>query len=115
MAAWLSPGSLWLAVMPLYGWLILSFMAGSLWGFADRLSVLRAAAVVFPLLAVPAYLFLPPVWGLALMAVLFLTLLPIDAALLRQQWISRAYWRLRLAVTAAVVACLLLVIGKFGQ
>ncbi len=94
-------------LLVLYGTIILSFMSGTIWGFATRAKG-RHAAVLYALSTAPA------LWALALgfsnvmLALGFLALLLLDrhaqAAGLAPPW----WMRLRLLLTALVVPCLLL-------
>jgi hypothetical protein len=106
------------SVMQIYGLVILSFMAGVIWGFATRAT--GRLATYFYALSV-----LPPIWafftatgatGPALMALLvgFVALLPIDwtaarAGLAPPWWLS-----LRLLLTTVVAACLVVGLGAEG-
>jgi hypothetical protein len=99
------------AVMQIYGLVILSFMAGVIWGFATRASGPQAG--YFYALSV-----LPPIWafvtatgatGPALMALLigFVALLPIDWTATRAGLTPPWWMRLRLILTTVVVVCLI--------
>ena len=81
-------------------------MAGSQWGLAGGHGGLRLAAVIFPLLAWPGLIFLGPVLTPQTQAVLFAALLLMDHRLLRLGLIAPSYWRLRLQVSAVVIASL---------
>lgn len=106
------------AVMQIYGIVILSFMAGVIWGFATRAT--GAQAGYFYALSV-----LPPIWaffaatgatGPSLWALLvgFVVLLPIDWTAARAG-LAPAWWmRLRLLLTTVVSACLIVGIGAEG-
>jgi hypothetical protein len=97
-------------VMQVYGLIILSFMAGVIWGFGTRAEGSRAG--LFYALSV-----LPPIWafftatgatGPALAALVtgFVALLPIDWTAARAG-LAPAWWMsLRLMLTAVVVVCL---------
>jgi len=103
------------AVMQIYGLVILSFMAGVIWGFATRATGLVAG--YFYALSV-----LPPIWaffaatgatGPALMALLvgFVALLPIDWTAARAGLAPDWWMRLRLLLTTVVAACLIVGLG----
>lgn len=98
------------AVLQIYGLVILSFMAGVIWGFATRATG-RVAAYFYALSVVP------PIWaffaataatGPALLALLigFMALLPIDWTAMRAGLAPPWWMRLRLILTTVVVACL---------
>jgi hypothetical protein len=103
------------AVMQIYGIVILSFMAGVIWGFATRASGRQAG--LFYMMSV-----LPPIWafffatgatGPALAALLagFVGLLPIDWTAMRAG-LAPAWWmQLRLLLTTIVGACLVVGLG----
>ncbi len=90
----------------LYGTIILSFMSGTIWGFATRAEG-RHAAILYALSTAPA------IWALALgfstlmLALGFLALLVLDRHA-QAAGLAPAWWmRLRLLLTALVVPCLL--------
>lgn len=99
------------AVMQIYGLVILSFMAGVIWGFATRAS--GRQAVLFYALSV-----LPPIWafftatgatGPALLALLvgFVALLAVDLTAARAGLAPPWWMPLRLLLTTIVAACLI--------
>ncbi len=102
-------------VLQVYGIVILSFMAGVIWGFGTRAS--GGQAGLFYALSV-----LPPIWAflaasgatvpaLAALAAGFVALLAIDWTATRAG-LAPAWWMsLRLLLTAVVVACLGVGIG----
>jgi hypothetical protein len=103
------------AVMQIYGIVILSFMAGVIWGFATRASGRQAG--LFYALSV-----LPPIWafffatgptGPALAALLagFVALLPIDWTAMRAGLAPVWWMQLRLLLTTVVSACLIVGLG----
>ena len=103
------------AVMQIYGLVILSFMAGVIWGFGTRAS--GTQATYFYALSV-----IPPIWaffaatgatGSALIALLvgFVALLPIDWTAARAGLAPDWWMRLRLLLTTVVSACLIVGIG----
>jgi hypothetical protein len=93
-----------------YGTVILSFMSGALWGFATRAT--GAMAVIgYTLSVCPAlWAFLMvgggPAAAAAALAAGFLALLPLDALFWRQGLAPGWWMRLRLLLTAGVLACL---------
>ena len=98
-----------------YGTIILAFMSGVLWGFAARAEGERATAG-YALSVIPALyvFFMPghgPVSGLTNLAFGFAGLLVLDWQFAR--WgMTPAWWlRLRLLLTALVLACLAVGIG----
>lgn len=106
------------AVMQIYGLVILSFMAGVIWGFATRASGSQAG--YFYALSV-----VPPLWaffaatgatGTSLIALLigFVALLPIDWTAARAGLAPPWWMRLRLILTAVVSVCLIIGIGVHG-
>lgn len=98
-------------VLVTYGTLILSFMSGVLWGFATRAEG-REAAVGYALSVIPA------LWAFFMvtdttaesviwLAAGFAALLALDFSFARQG-LAPAWWmRLRVLLTAVVIACLL--------
>lgn len=106
------------AVMQIYGLVILSFMAGVIWGYATRATG-RLAAYFYALSV------LPPIWafftatgatGPALMALLigFVALLPIDWTAARAGLAPSWWMSLRLLLTTVVAACLIVGLGAEG-
>ena len=94
------------ALLLLYGTVILSFMSGTVWGFATRAEG-RPAAILYALSTAPALWALFLGFSAAMLALGFLALLPLD----RHAWragLAPPWWmRLRLLLTALVVLCLL--------
>jgi hypothetical protein len=99
------------AVLQIYGLVILSFMAGVIWGYATRAEGSQAG--LFYALSV-----LPPIWaffaatgatGPALVALIagFVALLPIDWTAARAGLAPGWWMSLRLLLTTIVVLCLL--------
>jgi hypothetical protein len=113
LAGALPSGHSWAALQFWYGVVILSFMSGSLWGFAARggdaaghaLSTLPALAA-FALVALlwPGVVPLPV--ALLALAALFLALLPLDARTQRRGDAPGWWMQLRLLLTGLVVICL---------
>lgn len=99
-------GSWAASMMPYYGWVILCFMAGTLWGQSTLTPWVRLPAVGFALVAWPGIVLLGPQLTPLVQAILFLGLLPLDRYLMQQGAISAAYWRLRRSITLIVVTCL---------
>jgi len=106
------------AVMQIYGLVILSFMAGVIWGFGTRATGRQAG--LFYALSV-----LPPIWaffaatgatGSALLALLigFVALLPIDWSAVRAGIAPDWWMQLRLLLTAVVSVCLIIGFGAEG-
>lgn len=106
------------AVMQIYGIVILSFMAGVIWGFGTRATGRQAG--LFYALSV-----LPPIWaffaatgatGSALLALLigFVALLPIDWSAVRAGIAPDWWMQLRLLLTAVVSVCLIIGFGAEG-
>ena len=99
-------------ILHLYGTIILSFMSGTIWGFATRTHG-APAGVFYVLSVIPAlwaFFCLIPQLGFdpALpLAIGFVALLPIDWAAWRQGLAPEWWMRLRLLLTAVVVPCLL--------
>jgi hypothetical protein len=93
-------------LLVLYGTIILSFMSGTVWGFATRAEG-RHAAVLYALSTAPA------LWALAfgfsnvMLALGFLALLLLDRHAQRAGLAPPWWMRLRLLLTALVVPCLL--------
>jgi hypothetical protein len=93
-------------LLVLYGTIILSFMSGTVWGFATRAEG-RHAAVLYALSTGPA------IWALFLgsstvmLALGFLALLLLDRHAQRAGLAPPWWMRLRLLLTALVVPCLL--------
>jgi hypothetical protein len=93
-----------------YGTVILAFMSGVLWGFATRAQG-RQAAIGYGLSVIPAlwaFLFVGggPVSAAIHLIAGFLGLLLLDAAFARWGLAPPWWMRLRLGLTAVVVACL---------
>lgn len=116
LTAWaadvLSPMFLGRVVGISYGVVILSFMSGALWGFATRAD--RATAPIAYALSV-----IPALWAFAMvtdatetsvifLAAGFLGVLLIDVAFAGWHLAPRWWLRLRVLLTAGVLACLLL-------
>ncbi|NKX43005.1 DUF3429 domain-containing protein [Roseicyclus persicicus] len=107
--AW-SPNHAGPALLQIYGIVILCFMAGVIWGFATRAEGRRAtlfyALSVLPAIFVFLTAFAEPRASLVMLIAGFVSLLAIDAAAMRDG-LAPAWWlRLRLLLTAVVVACL---------
>lgn len=109
--AWLPERFAGAVVLQGYGIIILSFMAGVIWGFATRASGRQAA--LFYVVSV-----LPPLWAFfaatgpvapALTALLagFVALLAVDYSAMRAGLAPRWWMALRLLLTGAVALCLL--------
>lgn len=97
-----------------YGIVILSFMSGVLWGFATRAEG-RDAAVGYTLSVLPAlWVFFMVAGGLTASAIHliagFVGLLALDWSFWRQGLAPPWWMRLRLVLTAGVVACLAILV-----
>ncbi|MCG6882177.1 MAG: DUF3429 domain-containing protein [Silicimonas sp.] len=93
-----------------YGQIILAFMSGVLWGFATKSSG-DAAAINYTLSVLPAlWVFFTigsgPIASAIYMIAGYLALLALDYAFARQGLTPPWWMRLRLLLTAIVVACL---------
>lgn len=99
-----------LALLQIYGIVILCFMAGVIWGFATRAEG-RQATLFYALSVLPAIFvfltaFADPRPSLVMLIIAFLALLAVDASAARQG-LAPAWWmRLRLMLTTTVVICL---------
>lgn len=97
------------AALQAYGWLILSFMAGTLWGFAKDNPRIRVLSVTYPLLAWATLLAVHNTTAVLLIeASLIACLLLLDHELEKQGAIEPHYFQLRKRVTLTVVGCLVL-------
>lgn len=105
-----SPNHTGLALLQIYGIVILCFMAGVIWGFATRAEG-RQATLFYALSVLPAIFvfltaFAQPRPSLVMLILAFLSLLAVDASAARQG-LSPSWWmRLRLLLTSVVVICL---------
>ncbi len=115
------PGGTPLGLLVLYGAIILSFMGGAQWGLAmiavaDDTSALarRLAISVLPALAGFGLWFAPPKLATLGLAAGFVLLLAYDTATARAGTAPPWYPALRLQLTLAVVACLMLA-AAFGR
>lgn len=100
------------ALLVSWGQIILAFMAGALWGFAARATGRRAALGLTASVMPALWVFFATGRGneadLAVLALGFAALLPLDWAF-RRAGLAPAWWlRLRLPLTAVVLACLAL-------
>lgn len=100
-----------LAALCLYGLVILSFMAGSLWGL--HLGPNRDMGPTLPLLSNAtaivlwvSFLTVSPLTMILLQILVFLALLLLDLKLLGGGVISSSYYKLRFRATLVVVICL---------
>lgn len=94
---------------------ILSFMAGTIWGMSIAGS--KAEGTVPPpvlligsnLVAVAAWLavILLPAIAAFIIGGLFILLLPLDQAARQRGWQSAGYWRMRWVLTSVVAACMM--------
>ena len=93
-----------------YGTIILSFMSGVLWGFATRASgqtaTLGYALSVLPALWAFFFVGNGPVSAALMLVVGYLGLLGLDFLFWRLSFAPIWWLRLRLPLTAAVIACL---------
>lgn len=102
-----------LGALTLYGIVILSFMGGAQWGLAmlpardlHEAMQTRLAVSVLPALAAFGMWFLPVVLALPGLAALFVALLAYDITTVRAGAAPAWYGALRMQLTGAVVACL---------
>ncbi|PWK60165.1 DUF3429 domain-containing protein [Roseicyclus mahoneyensis] len=107
--AW-SPNHTGVALLQIYGIVILCFMAGVIWGFAARAEG-REATLFYALSVVPAIFvfltaFAQPRPSLIMLILGFMALLAIDASAARQGLAPGWWMRLRLMLTVVVVPCL---------
>ncbi len=93
-------------LLVLYGTIILSFMSGTVWGFATRAKG-RHAAVLYALSTGPAIWALFLGFSTVMLALGFLALLLLDRHAQRAGLAPPWWMRLRLLLTALVVPCLL--------
>jgi hypothetical protein len=93
-------------LLVLYGTIILSFMSGTIWGFATRAEG-RHAAVLYALSTAPALWALFLGFSNIMLALGFLGLLLLDWHAQRTGLAPPWWMRLRLLLTALVVPCLL--------
>ena len=105
-----SPNHTGTALLQIYGIVILSFMAGVIWGFATRAEG-RQATLFYALSVLPAiFIFLTafakPRPSLVMLILAFLSLLAVDASAARQGLAPPWWMRLRLMLTTVVVICL---------
>ena len=115
------PGGAPLGLLVLYGAIILSFMGGAQWGLAmvtaaeDAGALARRLAIsVMPALAGFGLWFAPPKLAALGLAASFVLLLAYDRATARAGTAPPWYPALRLQLTLAVIACLLLA-AAFGR
>jgi hypothetical protein len=109
-------GRLWapnyhgVTLLQAYGIVILCFMAGVIWGFAAKADGPRAtlyyALSVIPAIFVFLTAFAQPRPSLVMLMIGFLALLAVDASAAREGLAPVWWMRLRLMLTAVVVACL---------
>jgi hypothetical protein len=93
-------------LLVLYGTIILSFMSGTIWGFATRAEG-RHAALLYALSTAPALWALVLGFSNVMLALGFLLLLILDRHA-QKAGLAPPWWmRLRLLLTAFVVPCLL--------
>ena len=107
--AW-SPNHTGVALLQIYGIVILCFMAGVIWGFAakaeGRQATLFYALSVLPAIFVFLTAFAEPRPSLIMLMLGFVALLAVDASAARQG-LAPGWWiRLRLILTSVVVICL---------
>lgn len=97
-----------------YGAVIASFMAGTIWGFGQSAKTpplgLIVASNIAALLACLSLLLEVTVWSLVLQLLVFLSLLVSDGMLSRAGQIQGWYWKLRISVTCLVALAILLAI-----
>ncbi len=93
-------------LLVVYGTVILSFMSGTIWGFATRAGG-RHAAILYALSTAPAIWALFLGFSALMLALGFLALLLLDRHAQRAGLAPPWWMRLRLLLTALVVPCLL--------
>jgi len=98
-----------------YGAVVLSFLGGAHWGFAGNAMKNQPAAAsrllvmsVVPSLMGWVAVLLPTPWSVALLAVAFVAILPLDRWALRHALAPRWWLRLRIPLSATVSTLLLL-------
>lgn len=105
-----SPNHTGIALLQIYGVVILCFMSGVIWGFAakaeGRLATLYYALSVLPAIFVFLTAFAAPRPSLVMLILGFVALLAIDASAARQGLAPGWWMRLRLLLTGVVVICL---------
>ncbi|MDF0599308.1 DUF3429 domain-containing protein [Psychromarinibacter sp. C21-152] len=111
---WAGPRFVGPYVLLSYGTVILSFMSGVLWGFATRAEA-RAAATGYALSVIPAlWAFVFVGGGVQSAAIYLITgfvgILGIDWVFWRHDLAPPWWMRLRIGLTAVVVACLTVVL-----
>lgn len=107
--AW-SPNHTGVALLQIYGIVILCFMSGVIWGFAARAEGPQAT-IFFALSVLPAIFvfltaFAEPRPSLVMLIAGFVALLAVDASATRQGLAPGWWMRLRLILTGVVVICL---------
>lgn len=106
----LSPAFVGVALLSVYGTIILSFMSGVIWGFATKTDGRPADAAyllsVMPAIYALALLPAPVQTGLIGLAIGFTALLVVDYWAFRQGIAPEWWMKLRLLLTVIVVFCL---------
>ena len=92
-----------------YGLTIISFMAGTHWGFylykASRIRFLISSNII-TIAAWVAFLLYPPQLTALILAFCFIAVLASDASLAREQHLNLRYMKVRYVMTSIVVICL---------
>jgi hypothetical protein len=105
-----SPNHTGIALLQIYGIVILCFMAGVIWGFATRAEGAQAtlffALSVLPAIFVFLTAFAAPRPSLVMLIIAFVALLAIDASAAKQGLAPPWWMTLRLMLTSVVVICL---------
>jgi hypothetical protein len=105
-----SPNHTGIALLQIYGIVILCFMAGVIWGFATRAEGAQAtlfyALSVLPAIFVFLTAFAAPRPSLVMLIIAFVALLAIDVSAAKQGLAPPWWMTLRLMLTSVVVICL---------
>lgn len=106
-----------LVAVLVYGAVILSFLGGIRWGtamgpYSPRRTAAEFTLSIFPALAAWLALLIPPVPALALLIAAFLLQVLWDVTSVQTGRLPAWFGRLRIGLTAVVVLCLLLILGR---
>lgn len=104
-------GRSWFELLTTYSLIILTFMAGTLWGHSIALkhakALFLASSNLIALTAWFGFVYLTRAQFLWLAAILFAFLLCLDGGLKKYGVLSKAYFHHRCVVTCLVMACLI--------